>query len=208
MLNAGVKNLEYSASPTGHESNVQINHLGTALLSIILIPPLRNTAKVTSRPSRLTIVSSETHFWTPFNERKSSKILARLDEKDSFKPGAERYATSKLLNVLWTRQLASKIRSEEIVVNAVNPGWCHSSLHRNESVAAHGIVLSIFAWSGAQGGHCITNAVIIQQADTHGSYISEQTKKRYVLNASIAYRIHFILQHLLFTHDQANVDQH
>lgn len=62
LLNAGVKNLEYSTSPTGHESNVQINHLGTSLLSILLLSTLRKTAGTTMRPSRLTIVSSEVHF--------------------------------------------------------------------------------------------------------------------------------------------------
>ncbi|KAF2841539.1 dehydrogenase [Patellaria atrata CBS 101060] len=174
LLNAGVKKLEFVKSPlTGHEQQVQVNHLGTALLAFLLIKPLENTARTYRKKSRLTIVSSEVHFWTPFNERKYQSILKRMDEPDSFKPGMERYYTSKLLNVLFTRELAKSVNENEVVINTVNPGFCTSQLHRDDSSAALKVFLKVFAWTETQGGHVLSHAVA-GDVEAHGKYLSEQ----------------------------------
>jgi len=173
LLNAGVKKLEFMKSPSGHESTVQINHLATALLSLLLVPQLQVTAKLSGNPSRLTIVSSEVHMWSNFKELSAPSILHRMDKEDSF--GApERYNTSKLLNVLWTRELASKIDVSDVIINTVNPGFCGSSLHRDEISVGFRVFKNIFAWTSAQGGHCLVDAVIVKKEDTHGGYLSEQ----------------------------------
>ncbi|KAF3767080.1 NAD(P)-binding protein, partial [Cryphonectria parasitica EP155] len=44
ILCAAVKSLEFQLSKGGHEMNVQVNHLGTAALSLLLLPVLRATA--------------------------------------------------------------------------------------------------------------------------------------------------------------------
>lgn len=62
MLNAGTFKFDWSTSPTsGIESSLQVNHLSTALISLLLLPVLRKTSKVLQRPSRLTFTSSEVH---------------------------------------------------------------------------------------------------------------------------------------------------
>jgi len=171
ILCAGVKNLVFSLSKTGHEQNVQVNHLGTSLLSLLLLKPLKDTAAKTGSPSRLTIVASEVHFWTPFDERKAPSILARLDEKDSFR-GMERYNTSKLLNILWMRELSSRVTGN-VVINAVNPGLCASALHRSDPTPGLAYLNKIFAWTPAQGGHNLTYAAT-QHVDEPGAYLTEQ----------------------------------
>ncbi|CAN9247141.1 unnamed protein product [Alternaria alternata] len=171
ILCAGVKNLVFSLSKTGHEQNVQVNHLGTSLLSLLLLKPLKDTAAKTGSPSRLTIVASEVHFWTPFDERKAPSILARLDEKDSFR-GMERYNTSKLLNILWMRELSSRVTGS-VVINAVNPGLCASALHRSDPTPGLAYLNKIFAWTPAQGGHNLTYAAT-QHVDEPGAYLTEQ----------------------------------
>jgi retinol dehydrogenase-12 len=173
LLNAGIKMMEYEVSDGGHEMNVQINHLGTSLLSILLLPTLQTSAKVTGKPSRLTIVTSEGHFWVPFHERTAPNILARMDEKETFGVAMQRYYTSKLLNVLWTRELAGKIDSKEIIINTVNPGFCYSGLHRNEKTGIIKIVLWLFGWTSEQGGHCLADA-LVEHEDSHGQYLSLQ----------------------------------
>jgi NAD(P)-dependent dehydrogenase (short-subunit alcohol dehydrogenase family) len=137
----------------------------------LLLEPLKSTAVSTGSPTRLTIVASEVHFWTKFDERKAPSILARLDESSSFK-GMERYNTSKLLNILWMRELNSKITGN-VVVNAVNPGLCYSALHRSDPTPGLGLANKIFAWTPDQGGHNLTYAAT-QFADQPGAYISEQ----------------------------------
>ena len=173
LLNAGTNKIEWIKSPTGHETTVQVNHLATALLSVLLLPPLQSTSRQSKTPSRMTIITSEVHMWTPMKERSAPNILHKMDEKSTF-AAPERYNTSKLLNVLWARELASKVKSSEVIINMVNPGFCRSSLHRDDNSTALRVFKKILAWTAAQGGHCLLDAATIHQAESHGGYISEQ----------------------------------
>jgi retinol dehydrogenase-12 len=180
LLNAGLKKMEYSTAQSGHETNVQINHIGTSAVSFAVLRALRKTAKQLGTPTRLTIVSSEGHFWTPFEERKAEKILERMDDKTTFGYQMQRYYTSKLLNVLWTKGLASKVSAEEVIINTVNPGFCYSGLHRHESTGIIKVFLWAFGWTSVQGGHCLVDA-LVQHNASHGVYLSEQKETVYVL---------------------------
>ncbi|KAF2265022.1 putative 3-oxoacyl-reductase [Lojkania enalia] len=173
LLNAGLKQMYYTTAKLGHETNLQINHLGTSLVSLQVLPVLEKTARLTSKPSRLTIVSSEGHFWVPFHERTSDNILARMDDQATFGKQMNRYYTTKLLNVLWTRELASKLIDRPVILNCVNPGFCYSGLHRHEKTGIIKIFLWLLAWTTQQGGYCLTNA-LIEHEDSHGQYLSEQ----------------------------------
>jgi retinol dehydrogenase-12 len=173
LLNAGLKKMEYSASHTGHELNVQTNHLGTSLLSLLLIPTLQRTAQESGATAYMTIVSSEGHFWIPFHERTASNILARMDQPETFGTKMQRYYTTKLLNVLWARELAQRVNSKEVGINTVNPGFTYSALHRHENTGIIRIFLWLFGWTTAQGGHGLANA-LIEHPGSHGEYLSEQ----------------------------------
>ncbi|ROV86747.1 hypothetical protein VMCG_10913 [Cytospora schulzeri] len=177
VLSAGVKLLEYVKSKAGHEANVQVNHLGTAFLSLALLQPLQRTAKAVGSQTKMTIVTSEVHFWTKFNERKAPHILDRMDDPGSFKKGnMDRYNASKLLNVLWLRELSDRAASSSrgVIINGVNPGLCASSLHRSHQEVA--VFNKMFAWSSEEGGHCLADAAL--QHGEHGAYISEQVVKQ------------------------------
>ncbi|KAI1389026.1 NAD(P)-binding protein [Hypoxylon trugodes] len=172
ILNAGVKNVEYvKSSKGGHELNVQVNHLGTALLSLLLLGPLRRTGDATGTPARLTIVSSENHFWVKLKVIKGPDTLARMDDKETFGKDMDRYNLTKLLNVLWMRELSTRA-SRNVVINAVNPGFCRSGLHRSHSSGAS--FANMVGWTATQGGHALTDAAT-QHPQDHGAYISEQT---------------------------------
>ncbi|OTA98269.1 hypothetical protein M426DRAFT_28627 [Hypoxylon sp. CI-4A] len=156
ILNAGVKGMEYVKSSKGsHELNTQ------------------KTAAATGAPTRLTIVSSENHFWVNLKEIKGPDTLTRLDDEGTFGKDMDRYSLTKLLNVLWMRELSKKVGGD-IVINAVNPGFCRSGLHRNHPGGAS--FANLIGWTAAQGGHCLTDAAT-QHPDDHGAYISEQTVK-------------------------------
>lgn len=172
LLNAGVKMMRYEKSVLGHETNVQINHLGTSAVSLAVLPALKRTSRKYNAPTRLTIVSSEGHFWIPFKERTADNILARMDSPKTFGSQQQRYYTSKLLNVFWTRELASRISPGEVVVNTVNPGFCYSGLHRH-SASFINVFLWLFAWTPQQGGSCLVDALVGQEG-SHGAYVSEQ----------------------------------
>ncbi|OTA89002.1 hypothetical protein M434DRAFT_115200 [Hypoxylon sp. CO27-5] len=175
ILNAGVKNLEFIKSKTGHELHVQVNHLGTALLSLLLLVPLKKTAATTGSPARLTIVSSENHFWAKLKEINAPNTLLKMDEKEAFGKGMDRYNASKLLNVLWMCELSAKA-GNDVIINAVNPGFCRSTLHRSDSSGSS--FANMIGWTPEQGGHCLTDAATLHDKDGHGAYLSEQAVKR------------------------------
>ncbi|KAL5416752.1 hypothetical protein PMIN06_004456 [Paraphaeosphaeria minitans] len=172
LLNAGVKVMSYEKSALGHETNVHINHIGTSAVSLAVLPALTTTSRKFNTTTRLTIVSSEGHFWIPFEERSAPDILTHMDDPKTFGTQQQRYYTSKLLNVLWTRELASRISSNEVVVNTVNPGFCYSGLHRH-SASLINVFLWLFAWTPEQGGSCLADA-LVRREGSHGAYISEQ----------------------------------
>lgn len=99
-----------------------------------------------------------------------------MDEPDSFGEGMDRYNTSKLLNILWLRELSKKV-SPDIVINGVNPGLCASTLHRSDSTPGANQFNKLFAWTPVQGGHCLVDAAVLHPTD-RGAYISEQTVKK------------------------------
>ncbi|KAF2455432.1 hypothetical protein BDY21DRAFT_373501 [Lineolata rhizophorae] len=173
ILNAGVKKLKYSRAKTGHETNLQVNYLSTALLSLMLFVPLRATARRTKKPGRLSIVSCEVHL-TPFRERSATKVLSHMNHKDTFTPfSPERYYTTKLLNVLWGRELSSRTDPKEVIVNVVNPGLCRTEIHRYEESHSFRLFQRLFGWNPAIGGHCVADAAVVADSDSHGAYISE-----------------------------------
>ncbi|KAL2797384.1 dehydrogenase [Aspergillus keveii] len=182
ILSAGIKLLEYTRAPTGHEAHVQVNHLATSLLSLLVLPTLRSTAHKYSQPTRLTIVTSEVHFWCKFASQHAPQILSAMDEPSSFGSGMERYNTSKLLNVLWLRELSARVNSgdedgkgHDVLINGVNPGLCASELHRSDTTPGVGLFNKIFAWSAREGGHCLVDAAVVQ--GEMGGYVSEQVAK-------------------------------
>lgn len=188
ILNAAVKQLKWVASPYGHESNLQVNHLGTALLSVLLVPSLRVSAKKVGAPSRLTFTSSEVHFWAPFNEKSAPRILERMDQEDSFKEGMDRYYTSKLLNVFWLRELAGHFNPAEITINGTNPGFCATELHRHDASVGFKILMKLLAWTSEQGAYFLLDAAVTKKSDSHGAYIQEQKITSYVSDLYISMR--------------------
>ncbi|KAI2602092.1 NAD(P)-binding protein [Hypoxylon sp. NC1633] len=176
LLNAGLKRLEFSQSPTGHEAHVQVNHLGTALLSLLLVDPMRRTARQTGKPGRMTITASSVAFWVTMQEMQGPPggkgVLAWLDDPASFTPGTSQYCISKLLDVLWTRAFADHLDPKDVIVNTINPGYCASSFHRVDPNAEK--MAQYLAWSSAAGGYHLTDAAT-QHPDSHGAYLSEQT---------------------------------
>ncbi|PVH76571.1 putative 3-oxoacyl-reductase [Cadophora sp. DSE1049] len=173
MLNAGAFRFEWTTSPsTAFESSLQVNHLSTGLLSLLLLPVLRTTTSALSHPTRLTFTSSEVHMWTPFKEQKAKNILARLNDKKFFGDTMDRYSATKLLNVFWALELASRVSGEEVVINLINPGSVDTGLHRDGNKIIQGFDRFI-GRTREEGGLLLMDAAVVKGRETHGKYLSE-----------------------------------
>ncbi|KAK6530993.1 hypothetical protein TWF281_007819 [Arthrobotrys megalospora] len=141
ILNAGINSAEWVVTKDGWEHTLQVNVLSTAYLSLLLLPKIRQSYDngSTLMPA-LVIVTSDTHYWASFKQRKSAGenlgiLKAMNDSKQT--GGMDKYMTSKLLEIYFVRELSKWVDKSyrgEVVVTCVNPGLCHSELIRETGV--------------------------------------------------------------------------
>ncbi|KFA80823.1 hypothetical protein S40288_09140 [Stachybotrys chartarum IBT 40288] len=169
--NAAVANPDTFKVSEGHEQHITVNVISTMLLALLMVPKLQETAKrfPDSEP-HLTIVTSELHAISTFPERHADDIFARLDDEKATDM-AERYPTSKLLEVLVVRHIAPSLENMGVTLNMVNPGLCHSALARDYGWGFWLFKL-IFARSTDVGSRALLAGA---SADTssHGAYMSD-----------------------------------
>ncbi|TKS82758.1 Retinol dehydrogenase 13 [Collichthys lucidus] len=117
--NAGVMMCPKSLTEDGFETQLAVNHLGHFLLTNLLLPKLKSSA-----PSRVVTVSSIAHrgghidFDDLFFSRKPYSSL-------------QSYKQSKLANILFTRELAKRLRGSGVSSFCLHPGVIFTDLGRH-----------------------------------------------------------------------------
>ena len=113
--NAGILLHERSTTADGLEATLAVNHLAPFLLTKRLLPLLKESA-----PARVVNVASGAHRW------------ARLDlddlQSEADYGGIRAYNRSKLAVVLFTHELARRLRGTGVVANAFDPGPVRTGL--------------------------------------------------------------------------------
>lgn len=104
--NAGIYADERQLSEDGNELVFQVNYLSHVLLTELLLPLLRASA-----PSRIVNVASAGQAAIDFDD----VMLER------FYSGSASYQRSKLSQIMFTIDLAERLRDEKITVNALHP---------------------------------------------------------------------------------------
>ncbi|XP_060938612.1 retinol dehydrogenase 12 isoform X2 [Limanda limanda] len=119
--NAGVMMCPYTKTIDGFEMHIGVNHLGHFLLTSLLIGLLKRSA-----PARIIVVSSLAHNfgWVRFHD---------LHSQGSYNSGLA-YCQSKLANVMFTRELARRLKDTNVTVNSVHPGTVNSDLIRHSTL--------------------------------------------------------------------------
>jgi NAD(P)-dependent dehydrogenase (short-subunit alcohol dehydrogenase family) len=107
--NAGVYRARRELSEDGIESTFATNHLGPFLLTNLLLERI-----LASAPARIVNLTSDLH-------RRSSLDFDDLSLERRFS-GMRAYGQSKLANLLFNLELASRLDGSGVEVNAVHPG--------------------------------------------------------------------------------------
>jgi NAD(P)-dependent dehydrogenase (short-subunit alcohol dehydrogenase family) len=116
--NAGLILYKRETTPEGYGATFAINHLGHFLLTYLLLNILE-----TSAPRRIINVSSGTHKWAKLN-------LDNIHLEENY--GRFRaYGNSKLYNIMFTYELARRLKGSGISVNALHPGAVRTNFARN-----------------------------------------------------------------------------
>jgi retinol dehydrogenase-12 len=116
--NAGVTLRAPERTVEDHDTMLATNQLGPFLLTELLRPLLTAAA-----PARVVNVASHAHRFV------KTVDLEHLDRPTGYGPlGLRRYGETKLMNILWTRELARRLVDSRVTANAVHPGGVRSNL--------------------------------------------------------------------------------
>jgi NAD(P)-dependent dehydrogenase (short-subunit alcohol dehydrogenase family) len=178
LENAGVSKYRfYRTKGALDELQITTNVVSTFLLALLVLPKLKETAQKYDTQPHLTVVTSELHHQTTIPERKAlrrgihtSLLDALNDPRTSSRSG--RYPVSKLLQVLLIRELASTLgRDYPVVINCVNPGFCHSALTRDYAPIAYIGKIAGRARSTEVGSRTLVHAASAG-IESYGQYLS------------------------------------
>jgi len=176
--NAGIAAITYSEME-GMESTIAVNVVGTFLMALNLLPTLRKSGQEHGRVPCLVITSSGVHARSNMAERFEDSIFEAL-KKNELKYMTNRYPTSKLLEVFTIRALAEQMQAgahatQPVVLNTVNPGFCHSSLSRSVTgfrAVRFWFFKALMARTTEMGSRTLVYAAAGNE-ETHGKYMSE-----------------------------------
>jgi len=120
--NAGLTNETKKMTVDGNEETNQANHLSPFLLTNLLLNRIKESA-----PSRIVNVSSLGHTFVKAKEFDVHDINFQRQEWGALKS----YCWSKLLNILFTRELARRMYGKGVTVNCLHPGGVRTELARD-----------------------------------------------------------------------------
>lgn len=127
FLNAGVSTTAPALTEEGYESQFGINYVGHALLTQLLMPKLLETASL-GRDVRILITSSmAAHYGAP----STGLVLDQMKAADPLGSSYQRYAHSKLANILFARNLSQIYPSIQSV--SYSPGQVKTDLVKKAS---------------------------------------------------------------------------
>ena len=165
--NAGVFIYKKDATRDGFEKTMGTNYLGPFLLTNLLLPKLR-----TSTDGRIINVASNAYRYG----RIDINDLASTNRFQIFRT----YAASKLALVLFTLELADRLRNTEISVNAVHPGEVGTNIWRSTNMF-FGTVMKLmrpFLATEEKGAETsIYLALSDEIKDISGRYFEKKTEK-------------------------------
>jgi NAD(P)-dependent dehydrogenase (short-subunit alcohol dehydrogenase family) len=119
--NAGGLYLRRWETAEGIEGTLAVIHFAPVLLTNLLLPMLQRSA-----PSRIVNVSSWSHRWAKLN-------LDDLQMREHYSPRAA-YSRAKLINLLWTYELARRLEGTEVTINLADPGGASTEMTRSEAM--------------------------------------------------------------------------
>ncbi|KAN0042622.1 hypothetical protein ACTA71_011431 [Dictyostelium dimigraforme] len=193
--NAGIMAPSFKKTIDGFESTIGVNHLGTSLLTLLLLKYFKKPSNSASQNKidnnniddnknngntneddngNIVILSSEFHEREPLN---FDKLLLTESDSSSFDTLRE-YAKSKLCNLLFSNELHNRLNGlnyNNIRVNSLHPGYLRTPINRDLSWFTRHIISPLFFFGyGSKTIDTINGMVnLIENNSNHsGKYFS------------------------------------
>ncbi|XP_046364748.1 retinol dehydrogenase 14-like [Haliotis rufescens] len=181
--NAGVMMCPKMLSKQGYELQFATNHLGHFLLTNLLLGLIQRSA-----PSRIVVVSSGIY-------KRGDINFDDINSEKEYNPYAA-YAQSKVANILFSNELAKKLKGTGVTVNSLHPGVIASDLTRHVEDRVPGVLrflikplyllVQVLAFKtvkqGAQTSICC--AVAEELEGVTGKYFSDCTQTKLLPHAT------------------------
>jgi NAD(P)-dependent dehydrogenase (short-subunit alcohol dehydrogenase family) len=133
--NAGAVFARRQETPAGLEATLAVNHLAPFLLTNLLLDRMRASGR-----ARIVNVASDAHrFAGPLD-------LADLQSRRRYPP-MKVYGKSKLMNLLFTHELARRLAGSPVTANAFHPGFVASALGTNNGWLGRAAVAFLRPWA-------------------------------------------------------------
>jgi NAD(P)-dependent dehydrogenase (short-subunit alcohol dehydrogenase family) len=173
ILNAGVMQLSFTTvKGTGHEADIQVNYLSTALLAVLLLPILKAKGPP-GQPAHLTIVNAALSLVAKFPNRDSNPLLPSFDNPNDFDRD-EHYNSSKLLAHMFLWKLVDYISADDVIINLADPAWVKGTELARDAKGGMKIGLKLFNTLGRTpqvGASCFVDAVVNKGKESHGCFL-------------------------------------
>lgn len=168
--NAGGTFTDFALSPDGLEMTIATNHFAYFLLTNLLLDVIKK-----SEQGRIVNVASNSHY------RGEIDFDTFIQKKNYFVLRA--YEQSKLANVLFTNELAEKLKSTVITVNSLHPGFVQTHIGNKNAKWYSALVWSLAsrlagmsAENGAKTSVYLATAPEIK--NTTGKYFEKCKEKK------------------------------
>ncbi len=173
LNNAGAVFSAYQQSADGYEMTFALNHISYYLLTHLLLDIIKLTAHEHGE-ARIINVSSSAH-------RNAALRLDNLRDQSGYS-FMNSYGASKLMNVLFTYELARRLEDTAVTVNAVHPGLVDTGFGHNTGGLWSPIIKilqKLFAISPQRGAETLVYlASSPDAAGISGKYWNEKQQKR------------------------------
>ncbi|EXJ62898.1 hypothetical protein A1O7_03341 [Cladophialophora yegresii CBS 114405] len=182
VLNAGIAASSYQLSPDGYEMSLQVNVLSTALLAVLLLPKLHQSAQTSGSPSHLEFVGSVSHRMVnptaldAVVDNPSARLLDYVNDKENFGV-QETYCMTKLLLMYVMEGLVSATRLnnvDDVVITTCCPNLCRTNLGRDFGhlmTLANSMFQRVFARTAEEGSRILVSGTTLGK-DAHGMFWS------------------------------------
>lgn len=177
IMNAGIAPQTFALAEE-NEASITVNVVSTLLLTVLMLPRLREVGRAHDIHPHIAIVSSEVHAWAELapDFAPEGEIFNKLSDKEAADM-SQRYPLSKLLEILLVRELMNDIRGkgeqDNVIINTVNPGFCLTTLDRDiKPSAVVNFLKSILARTSEMGSRTEFHAAVCTSLNDQGHYLS------------------------------------
>src|SRR4051794_40203046 len=166
--NAGAMFTSRHVTPDGFERTFALNHLAPFLLTNLLLDRLRESA-----PARVVTTASDAH-------QSGLLDLDDLQSENSYR-AMRTYGTTKLENILFTRELARRLEGSGVTANCFHPGVVRTGFGKNDNplfkIAIS--VAGLFFRSAERGARSLVwLALDPAAAELNGAYVFDEQVAR------------------------------